>query len=110
MRLDDGPDTDAPRLYRGNVRLYLHEGRALGAAVAFWSEVTAVPPTQFRTPYRAVADTSIRTARHPMGVASVIYASSQTHRSVMGLMAGLLTSESIPDQADHPNNPATSLN
>jgi hypothetical protein len=34
--------------------------------------------------------------RHPMGVASVTYSCSRTHRQVMGLVAALLSSEAIP--------------
>ena len=41
---------------RLRVRLYLHEGLDLAAAVAFWSDVTGIPPSQFQKPYRAVPD------------------------------------------------------
>ena len=86
-------DVDESRL---RLRLYLHEGLDVDAANAFWSAVTGIPPTQFRKPYRAVADPGLRTTKHPMGVVSVIYGCSKTHREVMGLVAALLTSESIP--------------
>jgi transcriptional regulator with XRE-family HTH domain len=81
---------------RLRVWVYLHEGLDLEAATAFWSAVTNVPPTQFRKPYRAAADASIRTAKHPYGCVYVSIACARTHRSIMGLIAGLLTSDAIP--------------
>ena len=86
-------EVDEARL---RARLYLHAGRDLEAATAYWSGVTGVPPTQFRRPYRAAADPTRRTTKYPMGVASVVYSCSKTHRQVMGLVAALLTSEPIP--------------
>ena len=38
-----------------------------------WSQVTGIPLSQFRQGYRAVADRSIRTSKHPYGCAYVIY-------------------------------------
>lgn len=76
--------------------VYLHQGLDLEAAVAFWSGITGIPPTQFRKPYRAVADPSIRTAKHQLGCVYVVYACSHTHRTIMGLIHGLLRSEAIP--------------
>ena len=35
---------------RLRVRLYLHEGLDLTASVAYWSEVTGIPPSQFQKP------------------------------------------------------------
>ena len=46
---------------RLRVRVYLHEGLDLEAAERHWARVTGVPRTQFRAPYRAVADPTIRT-------------------------------------------------
>ena len=37
---------------RLRLRLYLHEGLDLDASIAFWSEVTGIPPSQFQKPYR----------------------------------------------------------
>ena len=34
--------------------------------IEFWSELTGIPPAQFGKPYRAVADPSIRSAKHPL--------------------------------------------
>jgi len=48
---------------RLNVNVYLHEGLDLEAAESFWSDVTGVPRAQFRAPYRAVPDPSIRTTK-----------------------------------------------
>jgi hypothetical protein len=73
-------------------RLYLHHGLDLDAAHSFWSALTAIPPRQFLAPYRAVADSSIRSTKHPRGCATVAYACSRTHRSIMGLVEALLSS------------------
>jgi hypothetical protein len=69
---------------RLRVRLYLHEGLDLAAAVAFWSDVTGIPPSQFQKPYRAVPDPSIRHVKHVHGCVSIDYSCSTTHRSIMG--------------------------
>ena len=53
---------------RLRVRLYLHEGLDLEGAVQYWSELTGIPPSQFIKPYRAVADSSIRSNKHPPGL------------------------------------------
>jgi hypothetical protein len=75
---------------RLRIRLYLHEGLDLAAAVAFWSDVTGVPPSQFGKPYRAVPNASIRHTKHVNGCISVSYGCSRTHRSIMGLVKALL--------------------
>ena len=75
---------------RLRVRLYLHEGLDLAASVAFWSDVTGIPPSQFQKPYRAVPDPTIRHAKHVHGCVSIDYSCSATHRSIMGLVAALL--------------------
>jgi hypothetical protein len=77
-------------------RLYLHEGLDIHAATASWTAITGIPPTQFRKPYRAVVDRSIRSTKHSEGVVSVIYQCSRTHRSVMGLVDALLGSDVLP--------------
>jgi hypothetical protein len=81
---------------RLRVRLYLHEGLDLSAATAYWSALTAIPPTQFGKPYRAVPDESIRHAKHVHGCATVGYSCSTTHRSIMGLIGALLSGAAIP--------------
>ena len=86
-------EVDESRL---RVRLYLHEGLDLAAAIAFWSALAGIPPSQFVKPYRAVADPSIRHAKHVHGCVTVSYSCSATHRSVMGLVRALLSNGAIP--------------
>jgi len=81
---------------RLRIRLYLHEGLDLAAAIAYWSELTAVPAAQFGKPYRAVPDPTIRHAKHVHGCVTVSYSCSATHRSVMGLVRALLGDAAIP--------------
>ena len=86
-------EVDESRL---RLRLYLHEGLDIDAANEFWSELTGIPVTQFGKPYRAVPDPAIRTAKHVYGCPCVVYGCSHTHRAVTGLMAALLSSDSLP--------------
>jgi hypothetical protein len=86
-------DIDETRL---RVRLYLHQGLDLDAAIAHWSRVTGIPSQQFGKPYRAVPDPSIRRNKHEFGLARVDYCCSRTHRGVMGLVRALLSSEFLP--------------
>jgi hypothetical protein len=81
---------------RLRVRVYLHQGLDLDLAEQHWSNITAIPRAQFRAPYRAVVDPSIRTAKHQCGCAYVIYSCSTTHRRIMGLIRALLSSDAIP--------------
>ena len=78
---------------RLRVWLYLHEGLDLEAASEYWSALTDIPRGQFGKPYRAVPDPSIRRSKHPMGCPCVCYASSATHREIMGLVHALLRCE-----------------
>jgi hypothetical protein len=82
-------DVDESRL---RVRIYLHQGLDLDAALAYWSVITGVPLTQFNKPYRAVADSSIRVTKHEYGCAYVDYTCARTHREIMGLIRALLSS------------------
>ena len=75
--------------------VYLHEGLDIDEAQAFWSRITGVPLTRFTQPYRAVADASIRTTKHAHGCAYLVYSCSRTHRSIMGLVAALLSSGAV---------------
>jgi hypothetical protein len=77
-------------------RVYLHEGLDLEAATTHWSKVTGIPTDQFRKPYRAIADPTIRRNKHEFGCAYVDYSCSYTHRQVMGLVRALLSSDAIP--------------
>lgn len=86
-------DVEESRL---RIRLYLHQGLDLDAAVTHWSEVSGVPPEQFGKPYRAVPDPSIRRNKHEFGLARLDYCCSRTHRGVMGLVRALLSSEFLP--------------
>ena len=81
---------------RLRIRLYLHEGLDLAAAMAFWSELTGIPQAQFSKPYRAVPDPSIRHARHVHGCVGVRYSCSATHRSIIGLVGALLSGAAVP--------------
>ncbi|MFO7592241.1 MAG: hypothetical protein R6X23_15365 [Acidimicrobiia bacterium] len=81
---------------RLRVALYLHEGLDLDAATTHWSEETRVPRTQFRKPYRPVADGGFRTSKHVYGCCYIRYGCSRTHRLVMGLVRALLSSDAIP--------------
>ena len=81
-------DVDASAM---RLRLYLHQGLDLEAANDFWSELTGIPLSQFRAPYRAIADPSIRRSKHPMGCPSVGVCSMRLHRRVMGLVDALLS-------------------
>ena len=58
---------------RLRVRVYLHEGLDLDAAEQFWSEITGIPSAQFRAPYRAKPDPSIRRNKHEHGCVYVDY-------------------------------------
>jgi len=82
--------------HRLRVRVYLHEGLDLEAAEGHWSAITGIPREQFRKPYRAVADPSIRSTKHEFGCVYVYYSCSTTHRQIMGLMRALLSSGAIP--------------
>jgi hypothetical protein len=76
---------------RLRVRLYLHQGLDLGAAVDFWSQLTGIPRSQFTKPYRAAADPTIRLSKHQNGCPCVRYTCTRTHRTVMGLVQALLS-------------------
>lgn len=78
---------------RLRVHLYLHEGLDLDGARSIWSALTGIPLTQFGRPYGAVPDASIRRSKHPLGCPAVTYASSVTHREIMGLVHALLRCE-----------------
>lgn len=76
----------APDESRFRVALYLHEGLDADAAAEFWSAVTGVPRQQFRRPYRAKADRSIRRRKHVNGCATLIYNCTPTHRRVIAMI------------------------
>ena len=80
---------------RLRMRMYLHQGLDLDATNAFWSGLTRIPVEQFRTPYRAVPDPSIRRTKHEHGCPMVGYPCTRTHRAVMGLVHALLSCASV---------------
>ncbi len=70
--------------------LYLHEGLDLEAAIRYWSEVTSIPPQQFGKPYRAKPDEGIRAVKHVHGCLAVGYSCSATHRTILGMIDGVV--------------------
>ena len=68
----------------------------LGAAVAFWSDLTAIPISQFHKPYRAVVDATRRSNRHEMGCVRLVYSDSLVHRRVMAMIAAVTSRIAIP--------------
>ena len=58
--------------------------------------MTGIPESQFVKPYQAVADPSIRNAKHVHGCVGVRYSCSATHRSIMGLVGALLSDAALP--------------
>jgi transcriptional regulator with XRE-family HTH domain len=87
-------DIDERRL---RLRIYLHQGLDLEAATSHWTHLTGIPRDQVRSPYRAVADPTIRRNKHTYGCAYVWYSCSRTHRAVMGLVAALLSCDTAND-------------
>lgn len=81
---------------RLRVRLYLHQGLDLDAALEFWSRVTGIPLAQFVKPYRAIPDAGVRNNKHVYGCAAVAYGCTRTHRAIMGLCKALICSSAIP--------------
>lgn len=86
-------DLDESRL---RVKMYLHADLDLDAAVAHWSALLGVPPSQFNKPYRAVADATMRHNRHVMGCVSIVYHSRSIHRRVMAMIAAVGSSVDLP--------------
>jgi hypothetical protein len=87
-------DVDESRL---KVNIYLHEGHDLSDAEKFWSELLNIPLSQFKTPYRAVADPSRKRTKHIYGCPSVRYHCAHTLRKILGYMDGLLKSSDLPE-------------
>jgi transcriptional regulator with XRE-family HTH domain len=83
---------------RLRVGLYLHQGLDLDAANHYWSTITEIPLDQFGKPYRAAANPSIRTTKHPYGCVSIGYGCSRTHRAVMGLAHALVSPSATGDE------------
>lgn len=81
---------------RIRLTIYLHQGLDLEAAVSHWTQITGIPASQCLKPYRAVPDAGIRHNKHKYGCAYVSYSCSRTHRSIMGLVRGLLSCRHDP--------------
>ena len=77
---------------RLKVVLYLHQGLDINAANAYWSELLAIPFSQFRKPYRAISDPTIRTGKHIHGCATVRYPCTLTFRRVMSMISAVSSS------------------
>ena len=77
---------------RLRLRLYLHEGLDLHGATRFWSSATDIPLQQFRSPYRAEGNGSLRLNEQVHGRVHVSYSCARAHRAVMGLVQPLLGS------------------
>ncbi|CAN5831428.1 hypothetical protein BH18ACT2_BH18ACT2_17080 [soil metagenome] len=86
-------DIDEARL---RVRVYLHEGLHLEAAEQFWSDLLAIPRSQFRRAYRAAADPTRRHAKHLNGCPGVTYCDAHLHRRVMGLARAISSDHALP--------------
>jgi hypothetical protein len=94
-------DIDESRL---RVTVYLHEGLDIDAAEGFWSETAGVPLRQFRKPYRAAADSTIRVSKHKYGCAYILYSCTRTHRAIIGLIEALIASteqSGVAQPAEH---------
>lgn len=78
------------------VKLYLHDGLDLEAAIEFWAELTAIPPAQFYKPYRAVADPTMRKSKHVMGCPGVGYHSTAVLRRLMGMIEAVTSPTAFP--------------
>jgi hypothetical protein len=86
-------DIDESRL---RVVLYLHADLDLDQATRYWSDVTAIPPSQFAKPYRAVVDPTMRHNRHIRGCATVKYSCASTHRRVMAMIEAVASAVALP--------------
>jgi len=86
-------DIDEQRL---RARVYLHEGLDIDQATRFWSRALRIQRSQFQKPYRAVADSSIRSRKHVRGCATAIYSDAFVHRRVMARIAAITSRFDIP--------------
>jgi len=86
-------DLDESRL---RLRMYLHADLDLGAAQAFWSSLTGIPVAQFDKPYRAAADSTMRTNRHVYGCVGVAVHSRLLQRRVLAMIEAVTSSFANP--------------
>jgi hypothetical protein len=73
-------DIDEQRL---RARLYLHVGLDEAAAMAYWSDLTAIPLTQFGKTYRAELRGEFKQTKHVFGCLTVRYADRELQRRVI---------------------------
>lgn len=78
------------------MRLYLHAGLDVDRALEHWARASQIPLTQFDKPYRAVADATIRSNKHPFGCATVVYHCARTHRRVMARIEAISSRFDLP--------------
>jgi len=85
-------EIDEPRV---RASLYLHRELDFEAATAFWSDVLAIPPSQFNQPQIVDREARLKTSKHEFGCITIRYHCTRTHRDVMGLVRALLSSQDL---------------
>jgi hypothetical protein len=81
---------------RWRARLYLHEGLDLEAAMDHWTALLGIDADRFHKPYRAVADSSIRSRKHANGCVTVAYSDTLLHRRVMARIEAIASRFDLP--------------
>jgi hypothetical protein len=81
---------------RWRARLYLHEGLDLDSVMEHWIGLLGIEAGRFHKPYRAVADSSIRSRKHLNGCATVIYSDTLLHRRVMARIEAITSRFDLP--------------
>ena len=81
---------------RWRARLYLHEGLDLESAMEHWIRLLIIDADRFHKPYRAVADSSIRSQKHVHGCATVTYSDTLLHRRVMARIEAIASRFDLP--------------
>ena len=81
---------------RWRARIYLHEGLDLESAMKHWTRVLGIDGGRFHKPYRAVADSSIRSRKHVNGCATVTYSDTLLHRRVMARIEAIASQFDLP--------------
>jgi hypothetical protein len=81
---------------RLRARIYLHVELDLGTATRYWSDLLDIPLAQFGSPQIVERTARLRKSKHEMGCVYVRYSCTRTHREVMGLVRGLISSAVLP--------------
>ena len=76
--------------------LYLHEGLDLESSIAHWVGLLDIEADRFVKPYRAIADSSIRSRKHVNGCATVTYSDALLHRRVMARIEAVTSRFDLP--------------